>query len=257
MHVTATARFKDYQRNIPATFKNYRRQYDSSANLVGCLHSGLPDFESYTLQSFAKLSHQDDLIVYPFPALTKEALLDLPGFLAVIKGMGFKGCKLHPRLIGSTFSASQLVNIYKCFNQQGLCLMLCTLCLGGGMSNIHHLNYLRFLEKSAGLSDRRSKIILAHGGASWFMDYFEFAQYTDYVLLDLSFTLARYSAVYLDQFLYAIGLNKKCVAFGTDWPDYTLSDCLKPLSPILDDRLLSDALKNFLAGNALEFLGGI
>jgi len=257
MHVTITGLFKDYRRNMPATFKNYRQQYDSSVNLVGCLHSGLPNFELYTLRSFVELSYQDDLTVYPFPALTKEALLDLDAFLALIKSMGFKGCKLHPRLLGSTFSAPQLMNIYKCFNEQGLCLMLCTLCLGEGMTNIHHLNYLKFLEKTAGLNDRRSRIILAHGGASWFMDYYEFAQYVDYVLLDLSFTLVRYSAVYLDQFLYAISKNRKCLAFGTDWPDYTLAECLKPLHPILNDRLMSDAVRSYLADNALEFLSKI
>jgi predicted TIM-barrel fold metal-dependent hydrolase len=254
MHVTITSNFKDYKRNVPATFENYRKQFNSPLNLVGCIHSGLPNFESYSLNSFAKLSHQDDLLVYAFPALTKDSLSNLDIFLSHIKDLGFKGCKLHPRLLSTTFSALDLFDIYKHFSKHGLCLMLCSLCLGEGMSNLHHIEYLKFLEYTTTVGDHKSKIIIAHAGASWFINYFEFAQYVNHVLLDLSFTLARYRSVYLDQFLYAINSNKNCLAFGSDWPDFSLTECLEPLSPILNDDSSRIAINNFLANNALNFL---
>jgi predicted TIM-barrel fold metal-dependent hydrolase len=254
MHLTRTESFKDYQKNMPVTFSNYKLQYGNGINLVGCLHTGLPDFESYSLESFADLSLQSDTFMYAFPALTKDALLNLDEFLLMVSSYGFKGCKIHPRLLQSRLSADALVDIYTIFNKHGISIMLCSLCLGNGFSNIMHLEYLKFLEYFVELEVRNAKIIIAHGGGSWFFDYYEIARYCPDILLDLSFSLVRYWDILRDRFFYAIAEDRNCLAFGTDWPDYSLNDCLHILSPLINSSMPKIALSNFLANNALNFL---
>ena len=66
IHITTTNLFKEYKRNIPCSFENYKKGYSNNYNLKGCLISGLPNLENYSIENFintCKINRTNNLTI--------------------------------------------------------------------------------------------------------------------------------------------------------------------------------------------------
>lgn len=136
-----------------------------------------------------------------------------------VKTAGFAGIKLHPRLNGYDPLDAKMIAAIEACGEQGLVVLLDTLFRRKGLATRHAPDVIDYL--AAACPDTR--ILLLHGTGPTMMELYEIVRCNDNLLLDLSFTIMRYSGSdRLDADMnFLFKSTDQLVTIGSDFPEYS------------------------------------
>ncbi len=150
-----------------------------------------------------------------------------------LKKFGFQGIKIHPRFLKMNLSDKNISVAIKLAGEQGMVSFLCT----AHRSPSKPINRPLYdvIHEICDLN-KKSKIILLHGG---YFDIFatsEIIRPYENVLLDISFTLTRFqSTPILDVIKFLFSSFDKRLCIGSDFPENTISQVVK----IIEEKILN------------------
>lgn len=190
----------------------------SKALAVGML--GIGGFEEKEYISIIS-QHEERLVPICFFDLHPDfRSADIRSRLSGIKNIGYKGIKLHPRISKFNLSNKFLKPIISEANDLGLSVLLCTYFYGKGIN--HEFNYfdqlIALVHKLNG-----AKLLLLHGGTVEILKLAESLRSFEHIMLDLSFTICKYSGSSLDfdiKYLFESFDQRICI--GSDFPEFSL-----------------------------------
>jgi hypothetical protein len=249
IHLTRDGTFKDYKRNLPCNFDTYNNFVDPSLEFVGGLIVGLPNVGTYSHKDLMQTSKKLNLPA--FAAITNDCFTDLEGSLSALKKMGFHGVKFHERLLNIENSETHIVELARACKNNNLILAICTY-QDETSIRCKDITMLSVLEEISSLG---IKIILMHSGGFRFLDFYCFCVSRENILLDTSFTLKRYEDTnIITNIIKAINQGNHNIAFGSDFPDYNLSDYLRSFHKLRSCIESKQLRENFMYKNAMNFL---
>jgi len=170
--------------------------------------------------------------------------------LKKIKGYGYHGIKLHPR-ISKFIIDGAIADIIKSANDSGLAVFLCTYFYSNtkALKNTPEM-IMEMLSKTAG-----AKVILVHSGAVRLLEYMEIARAFPGVLLDLSMTICKYMGSSIDDDLSFLFNNfDRRICVGSDFPEYSLMN-LRERYDFFSKELPEDKKINIGYKNIARFCG--
>jgi len=166
--------------------------------------------------------------------------------------------KIHPRFLNWDWAQEDqyflLSRIFKECEKFSLPIMFCTYYSSSVeiMPKQEPLNiFTKLLTDSP-----KIKLIFLHGGTVNLLNYIEFARFQENILIDLSYTLARYidSSLKFD-FIYAMEKFDKRICFGSDYPDLDIEDSYNVIFDLMKSiNLQEESRQNILGKNLKNFL---
>lgn len=191
-------------------------------NICKALAVGMKGIGNYSEQAYAAFitNRTDKLIPIAFFDIQNfNNINEIARKLKILKQLGYRGIKLHPRIGRFDLKHQYLTASIKSANDAGLTVLLCTYFYnkkaGSHLNNITQISAL--LEKIP-----EEKIILLHGGAVQLLQYAELARAFSNVLLDISLTMCKYEGSSIDadiNFLFRFFDRRICI--GTDHPEFS------------------------------------
>lgn len=170
-----------------------------------------------------------------------------------IKEKGYIGIKLHPRIGHFTLDNPYLPFVIDKANELGLVVMLCTYFFSNEVSLMS--NNIERLADMLLKVDKKSKVILLHGGVVRLLDMMEVVRAFPNTLLDLSLSLCKYAGSSLDmdiQFLFQSFDRRVCI--GSDHPEIKLSQVRERFETFAANTTKEKA-ENIAYKNILSFTG--
>jgi len=249
IHISTDETFSEYKLNMPCNIDTYKKFIDPSLDFVGGLLVGLPNVGNYCDQSFIQKS--TELQLPALAAITNECLINIDSSMYKIKRMGFLGVKFHQRLLNIDNIDDELKEIALSCKKYNLVLAICTY----QKESEQILKDIKILSLIEDISSINIKIILMHSGGYRFLDFYDFCSSRRNIILDTSFTLKRYeSTEVINNIIIALNKGKKNIVFGSDFPDYNLSDYSKSLKKITSCIYSKSLTNNFMYKTAIDFL---
>ncbi|TDH38328.1 hypothetical protein E2A64_04225 [Pseudohoeflea suaedae] len=213
-HPTLSGRWfaRDLDAGWQALVKRLRESGYSRACAVG-----LAGVEGYEHEAFIEACR-------PYAELVPIAGIDPRGDLVAelrrVKQLGFSGIKLHPRLSAFAMGDDCLIEAFRAARAVDLPVFLCTYC-HGPVERAPLEDPLYGLARALrAVPDIR--LVLLHGGDVELMRYMQLVRHSPNILIDLSFTMMKYTGSSLDLDLAYVmrGFNRR-TCFGVDHPEYT------------------------------------
>ena len=235
---------------LEASFDILAAQLDA-ANVVRACAVGMPSIGGYSHEEFAARCARDPRLV-PVAGFDPADLSARPGLVADLVAMGFKGMKVHPRLLNMSLTDVRLSALLAQLEQAGLPLFLCTYAHDALLSwpdADPFAALVALLRPFPAL-----KTVLVHGGDVSVLRFAELVRHNDNLLLDLSFTLCKYagSSVDLDlAFLFRSFDRRICV--GSDFPEFSLTE-LRERFDHFSTGLAQEQVENIASGNLSRWL---
>ena len=210
---------------------------------------GLPGIGSYEHSAFKR--ECDTWGFEAIAAITTLEPLKTEREFETISKLGFRGIKIHPRLLGSNRDLTYLSRLFSLCDEFGLVCLLCTYEADapGQMPTTDP-----FYQICAALNDVPSvRLILMHGGGSRLLQFAALSRHSETILIDLSFTIIDEMTRALDPSIRDLMTkldHRICV--GSDSPE---SDILQVFQRIQDIAFTLDAQKrkNILSANLERF----
>jgi predicted TIM-barrel fold metal-dependent hydrolase len=217
-------------------------------NICNALAVGMAGIGAYDEARYSEfvLSKTDKLL--PIAFLNVNDYSDISSVtkkLKYLKSKKYRGIKLHPRIGKFNLLNPFLPGIIKAANKEGLVILLCTYFYDNSEDAINN-NVGSLLKLLVKIPDE--KIILLHSGTVRLLEIMEIARNFPKVLLDLSFTLNKYTGSSLDsdiRFCFNTFDQKICV--GSDFPEFSSHDLRKKF-----DFLAKNIDKNKAANIAFQ-----
>ena len=210
---------------------------------------GLPGVGDYEHRAFKR--ECDTWGFEGIAAVTTVEPGDLEREFDGIVNLGFRGVKVHPRLLGRNTDLSYLNKIFNLCDQSGLVCLLCTYEADspGRLPSIDP-----FYQLCNALNDVPSvRLIMMHGGGSRLTQFASLARHSESLLIDLSFTVVDQLTSGLDESIGQLMLKlDQRICIGTDSPEFEVSQVLQRLEEVAGD-LEVDKLANILCNNLLRF----
>jgi hypothetical protein len=175
----------------------------------------------------------------------------LTGRLEHLRDLGYRGVKVHPRFTGLTFTDKRFIELLASAAEHDLPVLICSYNVGHPRYAAGDLSPARLVEAIDATPG--GKTVVLHGGGRDVLEWSEWLRTRDDVLLDLSFTLARYagSSVDLDlQHLFRVLDQRLCV--GSDHPQYELTT-LRSRFDLFADGIPRDNAERIAFGNLARF----
>lgn len=210
---------------------------------------GLPGIGGYEHEEFKRQC--DTWGFEGIAAVTTVEPRDLERELEGIVDLGYRGVKVHPRLLGSNTDLSYLSKIFKLCDQSGL---VCLLCTYEADSPGKLPSSDPFYQLCNALNEVPSvRLIMMHGGGSRLMQFASLARHSESLLIDLSFTVVDQLTSGLDESIRRLmsKLDQR-ICIGTDSPEFEAPQVLQRLEEIAGD-LEVGKLANILSNNLLRF----
>lgn len=210
---------------------------------------GLPGVGGYEHRTFLEECER-----WSFEGIAAVTTLEHPAMereLETIASLGYRGVKVHPRLLKRNKRLDYLSDVFSLCQQAGLVCLFCTY-------EAEKPGALPSSDPFYQLCDALNhvpevRLILMHGGGVRLMQYAGLARHSDSILLDLSFTLTDYMTAHLEICIRELMTNldrRLCV--GSDSPENILDDVLQRvltiaigLDPSKRDNILSKNLERF------------
>lgn len=223
----------------------------TKVNIPGynALAIGLPGVGDYEHQAFKR--ECDTWGFEGIAAVTTVADGQLEREFDTIVDLGFRGVKVHPRLLTRNTDLSYLGKIFSLCHKNGLVCLLCTYESDQPGRLPSHDPFYQVCDALNEVPETR--LILMHGGGPRLLQFAGLARHSESILLDLSFTIVDYMTVSLRPLVRELFLNldrRLCV--GTDSPEFKATDVLQTVREI---AIGVDTTKvhNVLAGNLHRF----
>lgn len=253
-HLTVTGkwRLKQNSKILNSSFEKLKNEIVYNKYYKACV-IGLDSFEGYDHKKFIKICKNDDQLI-PFAGINpNNSKQKLKNELRLIKKLGFRGIKLHPRLSNFYLNHKNLPLILKECENKNLILMLC--CYNTvGFNKYYNSDFLIQLNKLF-KNFKTLKTILMHGGCTKLLEFSEFVKLRPKnFLLDLSMTLLRYNKSSIDLDLkYLFQTLDERICIGSDFPEYSLQETKKKFIK-LSKGLSLKKKKNIAYKNLEQFL---
>jgi predicted TIM-barrel fold metal-dependent hydrolase len=187
-------------------------------------------------------------------AITTVELRELESEFDAIVALGFRGIKVHPRLLGKNANLDYLSRIFSLCRQFNLVCLLCTYeaDIPGRLPSVDP-----FYQLCNALNEvPETRLILMHGGGCRLMQFASLARHSDSILLDLSFTLTDKMTNSLQpQIRDLVERLDQRICIGTDSPEVSVTQVFAKLEEVALD-LDSNRLSNILSNNLHRFFPG-
>ena len=232
------------------TFEHSSRLVKSEG-LVGACAVGLPSVGSYEPETYFREAVRNDFL--PVAGFTARNQREVLPDLELIRDIGYRVVKIHPRLLGYHDKPELLQDVLTAAHALDLKVMLCTY-PANQAGFLPTYDMFDVLSNSLNATPELS-LLLVHGGVTDLLRYSLLARHCMNVFLDLSFTLMRYrkSSVGLDMKFVLEQLDQK-TCIGSDHPEYSFSEVCSTLEG-LTGSLPNDKRANALYRTAIKFLG--
>lgn len=230
------------------TFRDLAASRDKNPGYMA-LAIGLPGVGAYEHAAFKK--ECDDWDFLAIAAVTTVIEDDLVREFETIVRLGFRGVKVHPRLLGRNTDYSYLKTIFGLCTRHDLVCLLCTYewDMPGNLPNTDPFYQLC---EALNLAPK-IKLILMHGGGLRLAQFASLARHSESILLDLSFTLTDFlTAPLLDPLITTLLANMdRRVCIGTDSPEHTITEVLSRFEE-LTKTVDADKIANVMSRNLLR-----
>jgi predicted TIM-barrel fold metal-dependent hydrolase len=240
-----------FGRGLDASFETLVRDMREASFARACA-VGLAGQEGYEHAAFAARCRPFPQLV-PIAGVAPKPAPEIECELDMVRELGFRGIKLHPRLSRFTYDDPCVIDTFNAAARRGLPVFLCTYFHTDimGYPAADPLYAIARALKSA--SDAR--LVLLHGGTVELMRWMQFARHSPSILLDISFTLMRYIGSSLDAdlaWLFHGFHDRTCI--GADHPEYTHTD-IRGRFEELAARATPEAARKIGGLNLARFLG--
>ena len=177
---------------------------------------GLPGVGGYNHEAFmAAASSVPGLTAVA--ALTQSDPAAWPNEIEQIRALGYLAVKFHPRLLGLNTCPEVVRTLLGLTEQAGMALFYCSFApAAGGLPESDPLWSL-----TAAVNEHPgASLVIVHGGAHRLWEYAETFRYCPNVMIDLSFTMARFPDSRLSQdVVHVIRTLDRRACLGSDSPD--------------------------------------
>lgn len=171
-------------------------------------------------------------------------------FHEIVK-LGFRGVKVHPRLLNKNSDLNYLGRIFKLCDQHGLVCLLCTYEADrpGSLPSTDP-----FYQLCDALNEAPNvRLIMMHGGGSRLMQFASLARHSENLLVDLSFTLVDVMNTIPDTSVRQLMLKlDQRICIGTDSPEFRVDQVVRRVEEIAGN-FEPTKLANIFANNLLRF----
>ena len=248
-HPTLSSRWLG--KDVDASFATLANQL-SSSGFAGACAIGMAGIEDYNHEDFIAQCKKYELLV-PIAGVGLKSQLSLLEELDLVRELGFRGVKIHPRFSKLTRQLDSLGELFAEAAKRELVVFYCT------YMHCDSQNYPLgdpFYSLAKLISDSpATRVVLVHGGDVSLLKYAELARFNDNLILDLSLTLMKYkgSSIDLDiRFLFEKFDRKICI--GTDHPEYTHAE-VRERFEFFSNKLPTDKKENAGYLNLQRFMG--
>lgn len=171
-------------------------------------------------------------------------------FDEIIK-LGFRGVKVHPRLLDKNSDLDYLGRIFKLCEQRSLVCLLCTYEADRPGKLPSTDPFYQLCDALNEVSNVR--LIMMHGGGSRLMQFASLARHSENLLVDLSFTLVDAVPNIPDTSVRQLMLKlDQRICIGTDSPEFRVDQVFRRVEEIAG-ILEPTKLANIFANNLLRF----
>ena len=165
--------------------------------------------------------------------------------------LGFRGVKVHPRLLKRNTDISYLSKVFSLCDKFGLVCLLCTYeadrpgCLPSSDPFYQLCNALNEVPNV--------RLILMHGGGPRISQFASLARHSDTILIDLSFTIMDQLTANLDATIQdlMVRLDQR-LCIGSDSPEFGAPQVIQRINGLANNLEITK-LNNILSNNLLRF----
>ena len=223
------------------------------ANVKWAFAVGMEGIGSYSQIEFIKCFNDiTDYSLYPvayFDPCSHITYNDLKKELIIIKNLGYRGIKLHPRMSDFSFADANISTVIKIANDFNLITFLCTYPYSNNKACENTPEKLMELLKKID----KAKVILLHSGSVRLLEYMEIARAFSNVLLDLSLTICKYEGSSIDMDISFLFKHfDRRIAIGSDFPEFSLKK-LRERFEYFTLNLLKEKAENIAHKNIMDF----
>lgn len=189
--------------------------------------------------------------LYPIAGFNpSKANPNIDSELKLIKELGFVAIKIHPGICNLDINAKEVFKTFELCAQLKLPIFLCSYYFTSSVNS-------NFYEKLCNLVTEfpATKLNIVHGGGVEVLKFAELVRSNKSLLLDLSFTMLKYSGSSIDQdikFLFENFDRRICI--GTDHPEFSPLQLENKMIQ-LTQNLNQEKIDNICYKNLAEFLG--
>jgi predicted TIM-barrel fold metal-dependent hydrolase len=240
-----------FSRGVDASFESLVQNMRNSSFARACA-VGIASHEGYEHVAFAKRCSAFPQLV-PIAGVTPKSTVEIDNELDMVRDLGFRGIKLHPRLSKFSLEDPRLIDTFNSAARHELPVFLCT---------YFHTTAEFYPERDPLFALARilknaptTRLVLLHGGTIELMRWMQFVRHMPNVLFDISFTLMRYRGASLDAdlaWLFNGFYNRTCI--GTDHPEWSHVDVRRRFEELATGASL-DAAGKIGSLNLARFLG--
>lgn len=175
--------------------------------------------------------------------------------MQALASMGFRGVKVHPRLMGRMLAEEELSVSIAAATEAGLATLVCSYPFGSPLTRLRG-NLLEILS-GALESNPSASVMLMHAGCVDLLRFIEFARMVPNIVLDLSFTLMKYRGSSIEADLeFAFRSFDRRICIGTDFPEFDAVEVQQRFADLVAVTGISeDKATNISGRNAATFFG--
>jgi len=213
------------------------------------LAHGLPNIGKYSHSEYK--TRCDDFGFEAIAALTSTDSGAITKEVHTIAKLGYRGLKVHPRLLRSNRNLSYLQEVFRACTETSVVCLLCTYEAHAPGDLPTKDPYYEICD--ALNSSPTTKLILMHGGVSRIFQFAGLARHSSTVLLDLSFTMMDRLTQSMSPTLDSLAneLDER-ICIGSDSPDFSILDFVARARELLD-ILPTQKASNIASGNLNRF----
>lgn len=217
---------------------------------------GMQTIGNYSEDRFIKMIKTEGnskLLPIAYLSFDNKNQIDIRQELMTIKKKGYVGVKIHPRISNLLLDNPLIPYAIDMANEQNLSVLFCSYLYSDKQSYL--INNIYQIGEILLKIDSNSKIVLLHGGGVRLLEMMEIVRAFPNTLLDLSFTLSKYTGSSLDmdiQFLFKNFDQRICI--GSDFPEITISK-LRTRFDSFSRNIDTTKAENIAYKNLSKFIG--
>jgi len=188
------------------------------ASFSKALAVGIWGIENYSHKKFIEACFEFDCLI-PIAGLDTQTI-NIEREIELIKRLGFRGIKIHPRFSKMHYIHNQLDKIFEVAGKNNLVVMYCTYSHCSA-PNYPEVDPFYALAKTINKCPD-TRLVLVHGGDVSILKYAELARHNPNILLDLSLTMMKYEGSSIDNDIkFLFNYFDRKITIGTDFPEYS------------------------------------
>jgi predicted TIM-barrel fold metal-dependent hydrolase len=232
------------------SFQDYGEILNGSSSILGSIVCGLPNIGGYQSEEYFRQASLLSTIKPVIPIAPLEDRDNIDEQFIRLKQIGYRGIKVHGRLMKQEYSSIFVRDIFSASNAYDMPIFLCTFCYAQDSTLTPRDLYGHLVENI--IRWPKTKLILVHAGVHEIPLYYELARGAQNIILDLSYTLVKYRLMYSHVFKFLAHHLDRKIFIGTDYPEYDVSDVEESAKNFLSE-LSKDKIHNICFGNIEKY----